>query len=122
VRARARAVLSDLGVNRVREVDGRGAAGQHPQVTLRSEDVDLVREEVDLDALQELGRVLHVALEIRQLPQPTELLRVLRVHPSGDALLVLPVSGDAVLRAAVHFVAANLNLNPLPPRTDYGRV
>ena len=75
VHARAGAVLADLGVDRVGEVDRRRAAREHAHVALGREDVDLVGEEVDLHALEELGRVLEVLLELHQLAQPAELAR-----------------------------------------------
>ena len=111
-----------MGVNRERKVDGRRTAGQDPQITLGREDVDLVGEQIDLDALQELGRVLEVALEIGQLAQPAELLGVLRVHAARDALLVLPVRGDAVLGYAVHLVRPDLNLDALPSGANHRRM
>ena len=83
VDARARTVLADLGVNRVGEVDRRRAAREDAHVALRREHVDLVGEEVDLHALEELDRVLDVLLELDQLAQPAELLRVLRIDAAA---------------------------------------
>ncbi len=122
VHARARAVVADLGVDRVGEVDGRGPARKHAHVPLRREHVHLVGEEIDLDRFEELGRVLHVLLELHELPEPAELLGVLRVDAARDLLFVLPVRGDAVLGDALHLVGADLNLDALAAGADDRRV
>src|SRR6478735_3568621 len=119
VGARARTVLADLRVNGVRKIDRRGAAGQHAQIALGGEDVDLVREEVDFHALQELDRILEVALEISQFAQPAEAFSILGIDAARDALFVLPVRGDAVFSNAVHLVGANLNFDALPARANH---
>src|SRR5688572_4506908 len=122
VGAGADTVRADLGVDGVGEVDRGRAAREHVNVTLRGEDVDLVREQVDLHALDELDRVLQVALELGQLAQPLELLGVLRVEAARAALLVLPVRRDAVLGDAVHLVGADLDFDALPTGPDQRRV
>ena len=62
-------------VDRVREVDRRRAAREDAHVALGREDVDLVLEEIDLHALEELGRVLELLLALHQLAEPAEALR-----------------------------------------------
>ena len=81
VDARAGDVIAELRVDLVGEVDRRRAAREDAHVALGREDVDLVLEEVDLHALEELGRVLELLLPLEQLPEPREALRVLL----GDA-------------------------------------
>ena len=66
------ALVADLGVDGVGEVDGRRAAGQHLDLALRREAVHLLRVEVELQRLQELARVLDLLLPLEQLPQPGE--------------------------------------------------
>src|SRR5204863_520173 len=53
---RADHTVADVGVNRVGEVDRRRARRQYLHLALRREDVDLVREEVGAEGLEELAR------------------------------------------------------------------
>ena len=115
-------VLADLDVDREGEVDRRRAAREDAHVALGGEDVDLVLEEVDLHALEELGRVLELLLPLHELAEPAEALRVLRVDAAAVLLLVLPVRGDAALGDAVHVVRADLDLDALAPGPDDRRV
>ena len=64
---RAHALVADIGVNAVREVDRRGAARKRPHFALRREDVDLFGIQVDLEVLQELLRVAHLLLDFEEL-------------------------------------------------------
>ena len=74
---------------------------------------DLVLEDVELDALDELGRVRlrDVALPVHELAQPGELGVVLAV--GLGAFLVAPVGGDADLGDLVHLVGPDLDLERL---------
>ena len=69
----ADAAVADVGVDGVGEVERGRAGGEVLHLALRREDEDLVLEQVDLERLEELGRVL-VALGLEQLPQPGHLL------------------------------------------------
>ncbi len=84
--------VADVGVDPVGEVERRRAGRQVLDVALRGEHEDLVLEDVELDALDELGRVRHVALPVEQLAQPGQLGVVLAV--GLGAFLVAPVGGD----------------------------
>ena len=127
VDARADAVVPDLGVDGIREVDGRAAHGQRDDRALRGEDVDLAAAHLEAQRVEELARVLGLALPVEQLAQPGHV--VLRGDLAGRAapppllgVLVLPVRGDAVLGAAVHRVRADLDLDRLALRADDRRV
>ena len=90
-------------MNRVGEIDRRGASRQGPHRALRGEAVDLFGIEVELEGSQELLGVLHV---FEQLPEPGEGLIVFR---GLLAFLVFPVRGDAFLGDPVHFFGADLH-------------
>ena len=75
---RARARIADLAVDRVGEVDRRGADRQADHVAARREHEHLVGEQVDLDRLDELVRIGKVAVAFDELAQPGE-LAVVRV-------------------------------------------
>ncbi|MNM95967.1 hypothetical protein D3C81_1084300 [compost metagenome] len=60
------ALVAQVAVHRVGEVQRRGAARQCADMALRREHVDRVREQVDLDVLQELLRVAGLALDVQQ--------------------------------------------------------
>jgi hypothetical protein len=83
------------------------------------EDEDLVLEDVELDPLDELGRVRlrDVALPLHQLAQPGELGVVLAV--GLRPFLVAPVGGDADLADLVHRVGPDLDLERLPVERDH---
>ena len=94
VDARADALVADVGVDRVGEVDRRRAARQRLDQPLRREGVDLLRIELDLQVLDELLRVADFLLLLEQLPHPLEVALVALI---ADApFLVLPVRGDAL--------------------------
>ena len=80
----ADAAVADVGVDRVGEVERGRAGGEVLHLALRGEDEDLVLEEVDLQRLEELGRVL-LALGLDQLAQPGHLL-ALRDPPPPPSL------------------------------------
>ena len=85
---------------------------------LRREHEHLVLEDVELDALDELGRVrlADVALPVHELAQPGELGVVVAV--GLRALLVAPVGGDADLGHLVHRVGPDLDLERLAVERD----
>src|SRR5262245_18028186 len=120
VDARADALVSDVGMNGVREVDRRGTTGKGLDEPFRRETVDLLRIQIDLEVLDELQRVAHLLLVLEQLPHPLE---VALVPVIADApLFVLPVSCDALLRHPVHFDRADLNLERDTSLADHRRV
>src|SRR6266508_1706099 len=125
VHLRPDGVLADLGVDGVREVHRRRAARQALHRPLRREDEDLVREEVHLHGLEELAGVDDVLLELDELAQPSDRLRVLlrerlATLPVAPLLLVRPVRGDAFLGDPVHLQGPDLHLHPFPPRRGAG--
>ena len=77
---------------------------------------DLILEDVELDALDELGGIRHVALPVEQLAEPGELGVVLAV--GLGALLVAPVRGDADLADLVHRLGPDLDLERLAVERD----
>ena len=109
----ADAGVADLGVDRVGEVDRRGAAGQGDDPALRREDVDLVLLEVDLQHVEEPLGVGDLGLPVDDAVEPD--------HVVAGAL-VGPVGGDAELGPLVHLLGADLHLERLALRTDHGRV
>ena len=108
--------VADVGVDPVGEVERRGTGRQVLDVALRGEHEDLVLEDVELDALDELGRVRDVALPVEQLAQPGELGVVLAV--GLRAFLVAPVRRDADLADLVHRVGPDLDLERLAVERD----
>ncbi len=69
----ADAGVSDLGVDAVGEVERRGARGQVLDLALGREDEDLVLEDVQLDALDELRGIRDVELPLHELADPGQL-------------------------------------------------
>src|SRR6185503_7568785 len=112
--------VTDIGVDPVGEVE-RGRAGRQVlDVALWGEHEDLVLEDVELDALDELRRVADVALPVHQLAEPGQLRVVLAV--ALRAFLVAPVGGDADLADLVHRLGPDLDLEGLAVERDHRRV
>ena len=116
VHARAHALVADVGVDRVGEVDGGGAPGQRLDLALGREGVDLLGVEVDLQVLDELLRVADLLLPLEQLAQPDEVGLVAR--GPDPPLLVLPVRGNPLLGVQVHLLGADLHLEGEPVVAD----
>src|ERR1041384_211513 len=108
VDACADALITHVRVNHVSEVDRRRAALQRSHLAFRREDIDLRGIEVDLQVLQELLWVSHFLLHFQQLTHPLKVALVAMI--ANASFLVLPVRGDAFLRAAVHLFGADLHL------------
>ena len=118
---RADALVSDVGVDAVREVERGRPAGQLLDLAFRREDVDLVLKDVGLQRIDKLlGPASHVLLPVHQLAQPGHLGVELLVL--AHALLVAPVRRHAILRHLVHLVGANLDLQRTPVDGQHGRV
>ena len=66
------AVEPDLGVDAEGEIEGRGARRQGDDLPLGREDVDLLRDEVDLEVLEEFLGVFLLLEELDHFPQPLQ--------------------------------------------------
>ena len=117
---RADALMADVGVDGVREVDRRRVARKRLHLPGRREDVDLFGIELDLQVLQELLRIADLLLELEQLAKPDEVLLV--AIGADAAFLVLPVRGDPFLRDPMHLGGADLDLEGKPAIADHRRV
>ena len=102
------AAVADVGVHGVGEVHHGGAARQAQDLALGREHVDLVGEQVDLDALEEVlgGAAL---LHVDQVREP--LARAIVLAALGLVDLVFPVRGDAGLGHAMHVLGADLHFD-----------
>ena len=104
------AAIADVGVHRVGEVHHGGAARQAQDLALGREHVDLVGEQVDLDALEEfLGGARRPASPPGS--RATRARAPAARESASLAGLVSPVRGDAGLGHAVHVVGADLHLD-----------
>ena len=113
------AVVADLGVNGVGEVDRSGTRTQALDLALRGEHEHLVGIKVDLQVFQELARILGFILPVNHLSKPRQLLIELGVLALLAAVfLIQPVSRDTELAFLVHFLGADLNLKRLAGRAD----
>jgi hypothetical protein len=111
--------VTDIGVDRVGEVEWRRSGGEILDLALRREDEDLVLEEVDLERIQErLGS--GVALVLDQLAKPGHLL--LARIAGGGPLLVDHMRRDPVLGQLVHLRRPDLDLERATLGSDHGGV
>ena len=118
--------MTDVGVNRVREVDRRRVDRKRDDLAFRREDEHLVLVEVDLDRIEERVRVLRLRLCLDEALQPR---KVTRLHggrtvtpPGSPGVLVAPVRGDPVLGDLVHLSGADLALHEAPVGPHHRRV
>src|SRR5689334_11345517 len=111
---------ADLGVDGEGEVDRRRSLGELNDVTGRREDEDLVLIEIELEELEKLVRRFRVHLELDHLPEPGQV--TIQLVGALGVLLVAPMRRNAVIRRAMHFARADLNLVELPSRPKDGRV
>ncbi len=105
------AAVADIGVHRVGEVDRRGALGQLHDAALGREDVDLVREQVDLHVLDEFQRVARALLQFEDALHPLAGAGVGALLGFLFAGLVQPVRGDPVVGHLFHLAGADLDLD-----------
>ena len=108
--------MPHLGVDGVGEVDRRGAGRQRDDLALGREDVDLVLLQVELERLEELDRVVGLAVDVGDALEPRHLRGVVLLG------LVAPVGRDAVLGPVVHLRGPDLHLDRLAVQPDDRRV
>ncbi len=143
----AHALITDVGVDGIGEVDRGGPLRQRDHVTLGGEHEHLVGVQVKAQAVEELAGLCGFPLPVENLPQPGGLVlagatsagpparfrpavgkperpRLGRTRrPGRDAvLLVLPVRRDPVLGPVVHRVGPDLQLHRLAVRPHDRRV
>src|SRR5690606_18202974 len=112
-------VISDLGVNAVREVERRRTTREHSQFTLRSEYEHFVGKEVALDYLEELRRIFEIALKGLELSQPGVTRRTARSTARSKRR---PLGYHALFGYLMHLVGTDLNLDAQAPRPHHSGV
>ena len=117
----ADAGVADLGVNGVGKIDRGAVGGNHNDLSLGREGIDLIGIEVHLQAGEELVGVGHLLLPLDELADPVEPFLIARgdCAPAG---LVLPVGRDAFFGNAVHFLGAYLDFELMAARAHHSGV
>ena len=115
----AAAVVADLGVHAVGEVQRRGTLGQVDGMAVRGEHVDPVRLDIDLELLGQATDVAQLLVPLQHLAQPGHLLFVVVGAALGVGTLVLPVGTHAQLGLFMHGIGADLHLQHLAIRADH---
>ena len=116
----AHAGVADVGVDGVREIDGRRAARQGDHAALGREAVDFLRIQIHFKGGHELAGIAHIALPFDQLAEPGDALIV--IGRAAAAFFVLPVRRDALLGDAVHLIGADLDFEMAAFGAHDGRV
>ena len=102
--------VADVGVDRVGEVDRGGAVREGDDLAARREDEDLGAGQVVAERVEELGRVLGLALPVDELAQPGHLGGVLARLDLGLAarLVGLPLArtGPWACMSSLYFQCA----------------
>src|SRR5690606_24553537 len=115
----APAVVADLGVHPVGEVQRRGALGQVHGVAIGGEYVDPVRLEIHAQLLGQAADVAQLLVPFQHLAQPGDLLLVVGRGGFDVGALVAPVGAHAQLGLLVHGVGADLHFQHLALRADH---
>ncbi|MNP16734.1 hypothetical protein D3C76_1091410 [compost metagenome] len=105
------AAVAHVGMHCVSEVDRRGTLGQLHDPALGREHVDLVREQVDLHALDEFQRVAGALLHFQHALDPLAGAGMGAFWLLVAAGFVQPMGGDAVVGHLFHFTGADLDLD-----------
>ncbi len=118
----ASAVMTDLGVHAVGEIQRRGPLGQVDRMAVRREDVDPVRLDIDPQLFSQAADVAELFVPFQHLAQPGNFLFVL-VGPGLDVgALVAPMRTHTQLRFFVHGVGADLHFQHFALGADHGGV
>ena len=111
--------VANVGMQRIGEIDRRGAARQGNQPAARGKAEDLVLEQFELGIFEEiLGRIAGGQVLDGRAQRAIGLALVLDAAEIGrGAFLVERVGGDAVFGDAMHLLGADLQLGALPAGT-----
>ena len=112
--------MADVGVYEIGEVERRSTSGKLLHIALRRKDVDLILEDIQSNAFEELGGIGDVTLPLQQLAQPCELRVVCGI--CLRTVLIAPVCRDADLGDLMHRSGANLHLKRTPIECNHCRV
>src|SRR5690554_1205195 len=116
------AVVTDIGVYRIGKIDHCGPLRQLHDIAAGRENVDIVREQVVLDVLDELQRVTGMALHLEQTldPLPGAGVAAFGNGVIGLPSLIEPVGGNAIVGHGLHFAGADLHLDGHAVITEQG--
>ncbi|MPM56589.1 hypothetical protein SDC9_103398 [bioreactor metagenome] len=104
--------MSDFSMDIIGEIQRTGTRWQFDDIAFRSEDINLVLEDILLDAFDELTSVLGIILQVDQITEPIDLMgHLIGIDFFGDTLFVCPVSRNPVLRDLVHFDCPDLDFD-----------
>ncbi len=116
------AVMADLGVHAVGEVQRRGALGQVDGVAVRGEHIDPVGLDIDPELVGQAADVAQLLVPFEHLAQPGDLLLVMIGAGIDVGALVAPVRAHPQFGLLVHGQGANLHLQHLAFGTQHRRV
>ncbi len=109
--------MPDIGVHAVGKINRRALLGQLLDIPVRSEHINLFREQVDLHRRHELFRIFEFFLPLEHLPQPA---KTALVGSLGTlAFLVFPVRRDPLFGNPMHFGGTNLYFHALAGRPKH---
>ncbi|RMR10054.1 hypothetical protein ALP92_103717 [Pseudomonas syringae pv. primulae] len=119
---RTTAVMADLGVHPIGEVQRRRVLGQVDSVAVGGEDIDTIRLDVDPQLLGQTTDVTQLFMPFKHLTQPGNLLFVMIGAGFDVGAFVAPVRANAQFGLFVHGVGADLHFQHLAFRPDDGGV
>ncbi|RMQ54470.1 hypothetical protein ALQ01_05585 [Pseudomonas savastanoi pv. glycinea] len=119
---RTTAVMADFGVHPIGKVQRCCALGQVDGVTVRGEDVDAVRLDIDSQLVCQAADVAQLFMPFEHLTQPGNLLFVMIGAGFDVGAFIAPMRTNAQLGLFMHGVGADLHFQHLAFRPDNGGV
>ena len=116
----ADSAVAEVGMDLISKVHGSGALGQLNNSAARGENVNAIREDIDLDIFHELQRSTALFLNFQQAVEPVHRIALQLV--GCVAVAVKPVRCNTVLTDVVHFFGTNLELDHEAAWADNGRM
>ena len=116
----APAAVTDLGMDGVGEIQGRGAPGHLDDLGAGRQHIDVGWLELGLEPFEEIAVILALAQKLQPVAHPHH--AALEGGISALALLVGPVGGNAQLGVTMHIPGADLHLQRLILRPHHRRV
>ena len=113
------AVMPDLRVDMIGEINRIRSLRQINNVTARCKDKNLIGEHIQLKGFKELLRIVIFLLQTDHLTEPRHFLIILIRHADASpSLFILPMRRHAEFRNPMHRFCANLDLKRISARHD----
>jgi len=116
----ARALVADVGMDAVGEINGGGAFGKGLDISVRRENINVVRKQRHFEVGHEFPGILDILLNLQGFSQLFDL--IVFVILKRPPFLVAPVGGNSFFRPLMHRPGPDLNFDPFAVGADHRRM